>query len=266
MLKECFVAQCFDNGVYDRRYRETFAPAIQDAGATPVRADDKLGTIPIIESIETSLRRSAVAFAEVSEDNPNVFLELGYALSLGIPTVIVCDRAKRNKLPFDIQHRPIVFYSAEAQSDFDKLKTDITNNIAAALSEAAERFRPSSLMSSFSDETSVDAVKRLCLLELLDQDLRSPDGSSLWQLQKGTVNSEVSERMVALAITGLIAEGYVEKRTCTDQDGDSYSAISLSDQGRKLVMREYAALMKEEKDRLTQRSHFRMDLGEEVPF
>lgn len=266
MLKECFVAQCFDNGVYDRRYKETFAPAIQDAGATPVRADEKLGTVPIIETIEISLRRSAVAFAEVSEDNSNVFLELGYALALGIPTVIVCDRAKRTSLPFDIRHRPVVFYSAEAQSDFDKLKKDITNNIAAALSEAAERFRPSSLMSTSGEDASVDAVKRLCLLELLDQDLRSPDGSTLWQLQKGAVNSEVSERMVALAIMGLIAEGYVQKRTCTDQDGDSYSAISLSDQGRKLVMREYAALMKEEKDRLREKNPFHMALGDEVPF
>lgn len=266
MLKECFVAQCFDNGVYDRRYRETFAPAIQDAGATPVRADEKLGTIPIIETIEKSLRRSAVAFAEVSENNPNVFLELGYALALGVPTVIACDRAKRSKLPFDIQHRPIIFYSAEAQSDFDKLRIDVTNNITAALSEAAEKLRPSSLMSNSADEDSVDTVKRLCLLELLDQDLRSPDGSSLWQLQKGTVNSEVSERMVALAITGLIAEGYVEKRICTDQDGDNYSAISLSDQGRKLVMREYAALMKEEKERLKQQNPFHVGMGDEVPF
>jgi hypothetical protein len=35
-LKTCFVMQRFDGAVYDRRYRETFAPAIETAGAKPL--------------------------------------------------------------------------------------------------------------------------------------------------------------------------------------------------------------------------------------
>lgn len=99
MPHESFVVQCFDGGVYDRRYRETFAPAIKDGGATPVRADETLGTKPVIEKIEAALRRTTIAFGEISDDNPNVFFELGYALALNIPTVIVCERSKRDKLP-----------------------------------------------------------------------------------------------------------------------------------------------------------------------
>ena len=87
MLKTCFVIQRFDGGIYDRRYQETFAPAIELAGAKPLRADEVLGTTPVIEKIESGLRAATVAFADVSEDNANVFLELGYALSLNCYTV-----------------------------------------------------------------------------------------------------------------------------------------------------------------------------------
>ena len=61
-----------------------------------MRADEVLGTRPVVEKIEQGLHAADVVFAEVSEDNPNVFVELGYALALNVPTVIVCDRAKRS--------------------------------------------------------------------------------------------------------------------------------------------------------------------------
>lgn len=267
MLNECFVAQCFDNGVYDRRYRETFAPAIQEAGATPVRADEVVGTTPIIEKIEAGLKRSAIAFAEISEDNPNVFLELGFALALEIPTVIVCDRAKRTKLPFDIQHRPVVFYSAEAQSDFDKLRDDITKNIRAALSEANELTARINITSDENSKHDMDAVKRLCLLEILDQDLRAPEGATLWQIQKGVVGAEISERMVTLAVTSLMTDGFIDQKINENHNYEEYRSLTLSDYGRKSVMRQYSSLMKEERDRLqASRMLSATAFDDEVPF
>jgi len=67
LLKTCFVIQCFDNSIYDKRYKETFAPAIERGGAKPIRADEVLGTRPIVEKIEEGLHSADVAFAEVSE-------------------------------------------------------------------------------------------------------------------------------------------------------------------------------------------------------
>lgn len=77
-MATCFVMQVFDGGAYDRRYEESFAPAIKEGGAVAVRSDKLLGTKPVIEKIEGSLRSATIAFAEISEDNPNVFVELGY--------------------------------------------------------------------------------------------------------------------------------------------------------------------------------------------
>lgn len=134
----CFVIQEFDDGgTFDRRYKDVIAPAIQSAKAKPLRADDILGLNPIIEKIEKAIQDSDICIAEVSTDNPNVWMELGYALALSKPTIIICDKGKRNKLPFDVQHRPVIFYSSESPSDFDelgkKLKTFILNELVGNL-------------------------------------------------------------------------------------------------------------------------------------
>ncbi|WP_017978531.1 hypothetical protein [Sphingomonas melonis] len=125
--------QVFDGAEYDTRFEETFAPAIRAAGAVPIRADKILGTKPIIDKIEGALREATVAFADISENNPNVFIELGYALNQGIPLVMVCDQSKRPSLPFDIQHRPVIFYKTLSQGDFTKLSNEIEAAINAAL-------------------------------------------------------------------------------------------------------------------------------------
>ncbi len=248
MLVTCFVIQRFDGGVYDRRYRETFAPAIEAGGAKPVRADEVLGTTPVIEKIEAGLRNATIAFADVSEDNPNVFLELGFALSLNVPTVIACDKSKRTKLPFDISHRPVIFYSTEAQSDFDKMSLDIRENVKVAISEATTRgFKGNTDIEISQSVEQEDDVKRACLMELLDQDLRDPHGSTLWALQKKVVSPGINERMVSLAISKLIADGLAEKNELYDRESEEqYVAVRLTEQGHKLLLRSYATLMKNE--------------------
>jgi hypothetical protein len=121
----CFVIQSFDGGKYDRRYKETIYPALLRAEVLPQRADEILGLTPVIEKIEAAIEAASICIAEVSEDNPNVWLELGYALALGRPTVILCERSVRPKLPFDVQHRPIILYRTDSRSGYDELEANI---------------------------------------------------------------------------------------------------------------------------------------------
>lgn len=270
MLKTCFVIQRFDGNIYDKRYRETFAPAIERGGAKPIRADEVLGTRPVVEKIEDGLRSANIAFAEVSEDNPNVFLELGFALSLSVPTVIVCDRAKRQKLPFDIAHRPITFYVTDAQSDYEKVAREIKLAVTAALLETPAP-GPEVTSSRISD-VHVDDVKSPCLVALLDRSLRSPIGASLWEIQKEVSSAGVSERMTALALASLVHDGLIERIGLTDQDGDPYNTYALSESGTKYLLRSYSSLMQQEKDRIRpkppvrSKGGFADDLDDDVPF
>jgi len=64
--------QPFDGGTFDKRYEDTFAHAIRDAGLEPYRVDqDPKVSIPI-QDIESGIRDSRICFAEITLDNPNV--------------------------------------------------------------------------------------------------------------------------------------------------------------------------------------------------
>lgn len=128
-INTCFVIQEYDGNTFDRRFQETFQPAIEKAGLKALRADKILGLQPIIEKIEENIQKADLCFAEVSVDNPNVWLELGYALALDKPTVIVCDQAYRERLPFDIQHRPVIFYRSDSRSGYEDLEIKVIESI-----------------------------------------------------------------------------------------------------------------------------------------
>jgi hypothetical protein len=76
MDETCFVLQPFDEGKYDELYRDTFAPAIKDAGFKPYRVDQDPSATVLIDKIHSEIRTATVCFAEITENNPNVWYEL----------------------------------------------------------------------------------------------------------------------------------------------------------------------------------------------
>lgn len=153
----CFVIQAFDGGKYDRRYNETIRPALLRAEVEPQRADEILGLNPVIEKIERAIDAAAICVAEVSEDNPNVWLELGYALALNRPTVILCDKVARPRLPFDIQHRPVILYRTDSRSGYEELERDLIKYVKNQLS--TERRITRTLALKPGSESSTDLAK-----------------------------------------------------------------------------------------------------------
>ena len=69
-MATCFVIQPFDSGKYDKRYRECFKLAIEDAGLVPYRVDEDPQADIAIDSIETGIANSAACLADISEDWP----------------------------------------------------------------------------------------------------------------------------------------------------------------------------------------------------
>lgn len=266
--------QVFDGGPYDRRYDETFAPAIRRGGATPVRADKMLGTKPVIEKIEAAIRGATVAFAEISENNPNVFIELGYALELGIPLVMVCDRSKRSSLPFDITHRPVIFYKTESQGDFEQLSKDVEGAVAAALTEAAEVVRAqTSVLAPLHAAQRSDELKNRILLEILEGEMGDPDGISFYNLRNVMGKSGISQRLISLATLALEQEVLIQRGSSQDYDGNEFNVYQLTDAGRSTLLAQYADIKRQEEDTQRERAvssrpapAFDSDLDDDVPF
>lgn len=130
MTSTCCIFQPFDNGPFDRRYDEVLAPAVKAANLEPYRVDrDPSATVPI-ERLHEQVQSSAVCLADISEDNPNVWYELGYAIGRSKPVVIICS-VGRKRFPFDIQHRRIIRYRSDSPKDFEQLTTSITEALEA---------------------------------------------------------------------------------------------------------------------------------------
>ncbi len=129
----CFVIQPFDGDKYDQRFEQVYRSAIENAGFFPYRVDrDKAVIIPI-DTIEQMIRESALCFAEITENNPNVWHEVGYARALGKKIIYVSE--KKEKYPFDIQHYRIITYETNSLSSYIKLKQEITDSIKAKMKD-----------------------------------------------------------------------------------------------------------------------------------
>lgn len=96
-----------------------------------------------------------------STPNPNVLIELGYALkALGHERVVfVFNEAsgKKEKLPFDLKTRRILTYHADATSDLAKVREELVKDFKAALlsgfSHAAPPASNSAILDSIKNKT-----------------------------------------------------------------------------------------------------------------
>lgn len=127
---KCFVIQPFDDGgPYDKRYDETFKPAIEEAGLEPYRIDKDPGVEIPIEEIERQIANSVACLADISTDNPNVWYELGYAMAKGRVVILICSDERKGGYPFDVRHRKVIKYSTKSAGGYDKLRRDITKHL-----------------------------------------------------------------------------------------------------------------------------------------
>jgi hypothetical protein len=95
---------------YDTLYREVIAPACEDAGYEPIRADEFARPGIIINDIVQSIQEADVVIAEITPVNANVFYELGYSHAKGKPTILLADKGQMNGLPFDVSGWRCIFY------------------------------------------------------------------------------------------------------------------------------------------------------------
>lgn len=97
-------------GDYDVLYDEVIKPVCKKLDYDPIRGDEVASCSMILSDIITSIQNSTVIIADITPDNPNVFYEIGYAHALNKPTILLCDKALRSGLPFDVSGFRTIFY------------------------------------------------------------------------------------------------------------------------------------------------------------
>jgi hypothetical protein len=88
---------------------------VENEGHTLVKIDELFVTGRITEQIQDEIQRASLVIADISEQNPNVMFELGFAQSSGIPILPVCQLGEH--IPFDIASVRTIIYDRERLND-----------------------------------------------------------------------------------------------------------------------------------------------------
>lgn len=226
-MEQCFVIQPF-SGDFDKRYADTFEPAIMKAGLTPYRIDKDLTSCVPINDIEEKICASTLCFADITIDNPNVWYELGYAFACGKDVVMVCSE-ERNRFPFDVQHKNIIRYKTGSKSDFEKLEKDIELKLKAYL-------KKSKIVQNLNEtpvkETEGLQSHEIAILILLMEN----DGScSMYDLKNEMDKSGYTNIAVSIGAKTLQKSGYLEITTEDDYNGYPYIYCKLIGKGEDWI-------------------------------
>jgi hypothetical protein len=93
---------------FDDVYRDVVREVCKDYEVNVVRADEISGPGLVVADIVNQIGASQLVIAEITPSNANVYFEVGYALALAKPTILLA--RKGTPLPFDIAGFRVLFY------------------------------------------------------------------------------------------------------------------------------------------------------------
>ncbi len=131
----CFVIMPF-NPYLDEYYHDIYAPAIEEAGCIPIRADKITRRGQITEHILEETSRATFVLADVTGRNANVFYELGLAQALAKPAIILTQEI--DEAPFDISGLRLMPYDTKRTNWNERLKREIVEAAREVLKNPAE--------------------------------------------------------------------------------------------------------------------------------
>lgn len=106
----CFILMPFDSK-FDIIYGH-IKQALNDNGYMCNRADEILGSKPIMNKILNEILKSQYIIADLTDSNPNVFYELGIAHTYKDSQNIILLKQQGGKIPFDITHLNHIIYNS----------------------------------------------------------------------------------------------------------------------------------------------------------
>jgi len=113
---------------FDVRFKEIYElgikQACKDAGAYCERVDEQIYEESILERIYNQISKADIVISDMTNRNPNVFYETGYAHALGKRVILLTQNAE--DIPFDLKHYPHIIY----ENDKLKLKSELGKRIA----------------------------------------------------------------------------------------------------------------------------------------
>lgn len=233
-MDTCFVIQPFDSGKFDKRFTDIYKPAIEAAGLEAYRVDKDSSVSVPIDAIEAGIRSAAICLADITADNPNVWYELGYAFATDRPVIMVCSEERTGKkYPFDIQHRTIIPYLADAPSDFERLREKLTSSLKAQ----AEKGAALRNMAEAGPIATIEGLSypELTVLAILAGYVLPGGAESVYSAKLDAEKAGITNIGFNLALKRLQAKSLVEIKTLHNDFGNEYDAASVTEAGWRWI-------------------------------
>lgn len=130
---QAFVAMWFHESMKPA-YEEGIRPAIEAAGYTPIRIDQKEHVNKIDDEIIAEIRRSRFLVADFTQGDDGarggVYYEAGFAHALDLDVIFTCHKGSLDDLHFDTEH-----YNHIVWTDAEELRKRLENRILAVVGE-----------------------------------------------------------------------------------------------------------------------------------
>lgn len=117
---------------FDDVYQLGIKQSCEDAGAYCERVDEQIFTESILERVYNQISKADFIVADMTNRNPNVFYEVGYAHALGKKTILLTQNA--DDIPFDLKHYPHIIYN----NKISLLKKELTTRIKWFIENGAD--------------------------------------------------------------------------------------------------------------------------------
>jgi len=235
-MNKCFVIQPFDDGDFDRRYKDVFKPAIENAGLEAYRVDEDLNVRIPMNDIEKGISSSVMCFAEITTNNPNVWYELGYAFACEKDVIMVCSDERQDNFPFDIRHRKIFRYTTKSKSDYDKLEKEITDAITAYKTKPVI-IRGKKIVQT-QNVNELENHEIMILVLLMEDSISNDKYVSYYFLQQEMRKYGYTNIATSIAIRILVRKGMVT--TSVEQDGysngETFEACKITEEGENWIL------------------------------
>lgn len=89
-------------------YHFGIAQPVRAAGLICERMDEVAFTGDIVAEMKRRIAEASLVIADLSDANPNVYLEVGYAWGVGTPCILLCNSTTRPK--FDVRSQRCLYY------------------------------------------------------------------------------------------------------------------------------------------------------------
>lgn len=233
-MEKCFVIQPFDNDKFDKRFVDVFEPAILKANFEAYRIDKDLSVRIPIDEIEKGIQQSAICFAEITTNNPNVWYELGYAFACNKDVVMICSEERDGKFPFDIQHRHVISYKTGSPSDFTTLEDTITRKIKA-FQQNLKTVKTLSTTPVIETE-GLKSHEIALLIFIMENQLSKEDSISIYGLKNEMSKAGYTDIATSVATRTLAKYGMIETFKIDDNFNGDYIACRLLEKGEAWII------------------------------